>query len=120
MKGIITLIILTIIICLLFNSNANKKLKAQYSLGEAEGYKIGYSEIEKAYKPKIEEQRLAFEQRIDTQKKTYEKKINVSYNDGFEKGKKQKQQEVENSLQEKSTEKQNKGQWNDILFDVNN
>lgn len=120
MKSIFALIVVTIIICLLINNNATKKMKAEYSLGEKNGFEMGYSEAEEIFKTKIDEQRDDYKKRIENQKNDYEKKINISYQKGFDEGRKQKQKEIEDKLQKMSAEKQKNAQWNDVLFNVNN
>ena len=120
MKEVGGFIILTIVICLIVNNCSTKKVEKAYAAGKQSGYKTGYAEIETEYKQKIEEQTAIYEKKIKDQQKVYEKKITVALQEGFDKGKKDKQQEVEDNLQRASSEKESKGKWNDVLFDVNN
>ncbi len=108
-----------IIICAVISSSADKKVDDEYSKGEKQGYEVGYSEVEAIYKQKIKEQTAGYERKLGTQKKTYEKKIDVANKDGFSTGKKDKQKSVEDNLQKTSSEKEKKGKWNDVLFNVN-
>ncbi len=120
MKEVGGFIILTIVICLIVNNCSTKKIEKAYASGKQSGYKTGYAEIETEYKQKIEEQKALYEKKIKDQQKFYEKKITVALQEGFDKGKKDKQQEVEDNLQRTKSEKESKGKWNDVLFDVNN
>lgn len=120
MKEVGGFIIFTIIVCLIFNTCTSKKVDKAYAEGKQSGYKVGYAEIEVEYKKKIEEQTSIYERKIKDQEKVYEKKMTVALQEGFNKGKKDRQQEVEDNLQRTTAEKESKGKWNDVLFDVKN
>ena len=120
MKEVGGFIILTIVICLIVNNCSTKKVEKAYASGKKAGYQAGYAEMETEYEQKIEEQTALYEKKIKDQQNAYEKKITVALHEGFDKGKKDKQQEVEENLQRTTTEKEIKGKWNDVLFDVNN
>ena len=109
MKKVGVFIILTIVICLNVNNCSTKKIKKAYSEGRKSSYKTGYAKIETVYEKKIKDQQ-----------KFYEKKITVALQEGFDKGKKDRQQEVEDNIQRTTAEKESKGKWNDVLFDVKN
>ena len=110
----------TIIFCTCVDNHAQKKLKQEYSSGSKSGYEYGYSEMEPIFQKKLEEHALAFQKSITNQRKIYEKKISAAHQDGFDKGKKDKQQDVESTLEKVASTKEKKGKWNDVLFDVNN
>lgn len=120
MKKVGVFIILTIVICLNVNNCSTKKIKKAYSEGRKSGYKTGYAKIETEYEQKIKEQKVLYEKKIKDQQKFYEKKITVALQEGFDKGKKDRQQEVEDNIQRTTAEKESKGKWNDVLFDVKN
>ncbi|MBR1639340.1 MAG: hypothetical protein IJ688_08140 [Treponema sp.] len=120
MKELFGVIVFTIFFCLIVNHCSMQKVKNAYSAGREDGYKAGYAEVETDYKQKMEEQTSLYEKKIKDQQKIYEKKIANALNEGFDKGKKDKQEEVETNLQKVSEEKEKKGKWNDVLFDVNN
>ena len=120
MKEVASFIIVLIIVCLCVNKCSTKKLDKAYSEGRKSGYSAGYAEIEREYKQKLEAQQTLYEQKIKDQQKVYDKKITDALQEGFITGKKDKQNEVETQLQKTVSEKENKGKWNDVLFDVNN
>ena len=112
--------ITTLITCICINSHSKKSVNRAFEIGKIDGQKAGYAEIETVYKEKIDEQDKLYTQKINEQKNLYEKKIKAAAEEGFLQGQKEKQQEVEMKLLITSTEKEQKGKWNDVLFDVKN
>lgn len=118
LSGVVAVV--AIIVCVSLNSSAKKATDYEYELGKKEGEKAGYAEVEKIYKEKLNELDSIYNKKINEQKDGYDKKIKTARVDGFSKGQKDKQEEVEKALQKTSVEKEQKGKWNDVLFDVKN
>ncbi len=114
------IVIVSIIISACINSNSKKTVNREYQTGFSEGEKAGYIEVETNYIEKFKEQDSFYKQKIADQKSFYEKKIKTAGEDGFSQGQKDKQKEVEDNLYKTTVEKEKKGRWNDVLFDVNN
>ena len=131
MKVFLTIVFIAIAIVAGISSWRNQQIDIAREDGRKAGYEVGYEDLAKVYRPKVESQKALYEKKIKSQKKDYERKsedLKTDYDektvkaeeDGLATGKKDKLADANSQIENKAMENKVKGNWDAVLFEVKN
>ncbi len=121
MKEILIAIVVIIVIISSIHGCIQDENKRVYKSAYEQGYNTGYKDeaLLKEYQAASKKQANYYNAELKKLGTAYGEKIQQASKDGYDKGMKDTQEKTENQLKKTAAEKEKKGKWNDVLFDVN-